>query len=225
LTTLETTYQSAGRTREVVPYLAKASAANPEDTSLLLKVSALQAWFGQDKELAATRQRILAFADNAGIAESAAKACSILPSSDKAELEATLALARTGVKGDKGSQGWVWGQLTLGMAEYRSGNDAAANQALLAAANAGSGNPHVAGISSFYRAMSLFRQSQREEARKVAMAATATMKPLPKDENNPLAGITNLNSWDDLILWLAYKEAKAVIQFDGAPIPAAKPNQ
>lgn len=56
------TLQAAGRTGEAIPHLAKASAANPKDTLLSLKVAALQAWFGQEKELAATRQRILAFA-------------------------------------------------------------------------------------------------------------------------------------------------------------------
>ena len=55
-------YQSAGRTRDAIPHLAKASAANPNDTLLSLKVAALQAWFGQEKELAGTRQRLLAFA-------------------------------------------------------------------------------------------------------------------------------------------------------------------
>ena len=99
LTKLAAAYQSAGRTREAVPHLAKASAANPKDTLLSLKVAALQAWFGQDKELAATRQRILAFAQDtteATTAERAAKVCSIHPSTDKAELVAALTLGRTG---------------------------------------------------------------------------------------------------------------------------------
>src|SRR5262249_30342551 len=56
------TLQAAGRVREAVPHLATLSAANPKDTVLSLKVATLQAWFGQDKELAATRRRILAFA-------------------------------------------------------------------------------------------------------------------------------------------------------------------
>jgi hypothetical protein len=45
------------------------------------------------------------------------------------------------------------------------------------------------------------------------------MKPLPKDENNPLAGGVYAGDYqDDLILWLAYKEAKALIRFDaGTP--------
>ena len=128
LTKLATAYQSAGRTREAVPHLATVSAANPKDTLLSLKVAALQAWFGQEKELAATRQRVLAFAkgtNEATTAERAAKACSILPSTDKAELEAALALARTAVKLGNGGE---WNLLALGMAEYRSGNDAAAEK-------------------------------------------------------------------------------------------------
>ncbi len=82
---LANAYQKAGRAREAVPDLAKVSAANPQDTLLYLKVAALQAWFGQEKELAATRDRILTFAKGTNdewTAERAAKACSLLPSSD-----------------------------------------------------------------------------------------------------------------------------------------------
>jgi hypothetical protein len=45
------------------------------------------------------------------------------------------------------------------------------------------------------------------------------MKPLPADEQNPLAG--NANREDLLILWLAYREAKSLIEFDAAPPPRA----
>ena len=48
LTKLITTYESAGRTREAVPYLAKLFAANPHDTELWVELAARQAWFGQD---------------------------------------------------------------------------------------------------------------------------------------------------------------------------------
>lgn len=47
------------------------------------------------------------------------------------------------------------------------------------------------------------------------------MKPVPKGGRNPLADKADP---DDLILWLAYKEAKALIQRD-APPPEAKPNE
>jgi hypothetical protein len=147
-------------------------------------------------------------------AERAAKACSILPSASKAELEAALALARKGVELDQDGRWREWRQLALGMAEYRSGHFAAALEALVAA-KAGPNNPQVTGIAAFYRALSLFCEG-KEEARKLALAAAAKMKPLPKDEQNPLA---NKSTHDDLILWLAYKEAKAMITFDEAPPP------
>ena len=44
---------------------------------------------------------------------------------------------------------------------------------------------------------------------------------LPKDEKNPLAGRA---SPDDLLLWLAYKEAKALIKFEPAPAAPAPPS-
>jgi serine/threonine-protein kinase len=218
-TKLAAAYQSAGRTREAIPLLVTASAVDPKDTLLSLKVAALQAWFGQEKELAATRQRALAFAKDANdatTAERAAKACTLLPSPDRAELEAALALGRTAVKLGKGTEAWDWYLLALGMAEYRSGNYAAAEEALLAAEKAGPNNRYVTGTSPFYRALSLFRQGREEEARKLAVAAAAKMKPLPRDENNPLAGDPD---HDDLILWLAYKEAKATIKFEPVSPP------
>ena len=62
LTKLITAYESAGQTREAVPYLAELSIAKPKSTDLWIEVAARQAWFGQDSELAATQQRILALA-------------------------------------------------------------------------------------------------------------------------------------------------------------------
>ena len=95
---------------------------------------------------------------------------------------------------------------------------AAALEALDAAAKAGPTNPQVTGIAAFYRSMSLFRQGKEAEARQLALAAAAKMKPLPKDEQNPLA---NQATHDDLIVWLAYKEAKAMIvdEKKGARVP------
>jgi serine/threonine protein kinase/Flp pilus assembly protein TadD len=213
LTKLAAAYQSVGRTREAISYLVKASAADPKDTILSMKVAALQAWYKQDKELAATRERILAFAketDDWPTAERAAKVCSLVPLSDKAELEAVLAAGRSGVKLARGE----WTLLALGMAEYRGGDDAAADEDLSAAAEAGPNTPYATGMSAFFRAMSLFRQGKKEEARKLAIAAAARMKPLPADEQNPL---TDGAHHDDLILWLAYKEAKALLKIDAAP--------
>jgi WD40 repeat protein/tetratricopeptide (TPR) repeat protein len=222
LTKLARAYASGGDTREAVALLAKASSADPRDTMLSLEVAALQAWFGQEKELAATRKRMLAFAkgaQDAGAVERAVTACSIRPSTDKAELAAVLALARTGAR-PRDLRESTRLLLALGVAEYRSGNHAAADQALRAARLRGGRNdPYVMGLSELYRAMSLFRQDRKEESRNLASAAAAKMAPLPEDEKSPLAGGA---SADDLILWLAYKEAKALIRFEGAPPPKAK---
>jgi tetratricopeptide (TPR) repeat protein len=215
LTKLATAYQAAGRTREGLPYLARASAGKPQDTFLAVKVATLQAWFGQDQELAATRKRILAFArgtDNAGWANDAARICSLAPVTDAGELEAALALGHTGVKLKRTE----WTLLSAGMAEYRSSNYAAADEALGDAANANPNNRTVLSTAALYRAMNLFRQGKEDEARQLASATAAKMRPLPKDEQNPLAGGV---SHDELILWLTYKEAKASLKFDAAPPP------
>jgi serine/threonine protein kinase len=107
-------------------------------------------------------------------------------------------------------------QLAHGMAEYRSGNYVAAEHALRAAAQTGPNMAIVTNIAAFYRAMSLFRQGKEDEARKLAIEAAAKMKPLPKDENNPLSG-NAAGAFDLIYSWLAYKEAKALIQFDATP--------
>jgi len=107
------------------------------------------------------------------------------------------------------------------VSDSRSGNHAAATQALLAAVKAAPKNAITAGLSGFYRAMSLFRQGKPDEARKLAIETAAQMQPLPKDEQNPLAEGAY---YDTLILWLAYKEAKAMIHFDAAPAAPGTPD-
>jgi hypothetical protein len=106
------------------------------------------------------------------------------------------------------------------MAAYRIGDDSACDGPLLAAEGA-KDNRHVSGTSAFYRAMSLHRRGKRDEARKLATEAAATMRPLPADVENPLAGGA---SHDDLILWLAYKEAKALIGLADPPAAPAQPS-
>jgi hypothetical protein len=209
---------AAGRTPDAVVQLARLSAASPQEAELFLTVAALQAWFGQEKEFAATRGCILAFVKgpaHADTAERAARACSILASADRAELGAALALAGTSVTFGKSARSL----LALGMAEYRSGHYAASDKALFAAAEAGKNPAWLQETAAFYRAMSLFRLGKRAEARKLALAAVAKMKPLPADEQNPLAGNANR---EDLILWLAYREAKPLIGFDAPPPPGAE---
>ncbi len=183
-----------------------------------LAVAAKQAWSGQDEELAATCRKVLSHSKDtkdAILAERVAKICSLRPSDDETH-EAALVLARRAVGLGKGHPYLAYFQMALGMAEYRSGHHADAEAALLAASKLEANNDTVSGTAGFYRAMSLFRQGKAAEAHKVATEAVAKVKPLPADEKNPLAGNADA---DDLILWLAYKEARELIRFEATPPP------
>jgi hypothetical protein len=209
---------AAGRTAGALVYLATVSAGKTDDTFLALRVAYLQAWSGQDKELAETCGRALESARatlDPWKWDALARICCLRLTSDTTRRKATLALARKAVVS---TQAGGIPKLTLGMAEYRSGHYAKADAALIAATDGARKLNYAvwAATSTFYRAMSLFRQGKEKEARKLTTEAAATMKPLPKDDKNPLAGGAGL---DDLMLWLAYKEAKALIQFDAAPAP------
>ena len=218
-------YINGGRTREAVSLYAAMSLANPEDTWVAHAAAVLQAWFELDQELTTSRQRILALANGTTdlvTAERAAKACSIHPSAQKEELDAALTLARRAVELGKTHQFLAYFQMTLGMAEYRAGNFAAADEALHAVAESGKNFPQVMRISAFFRAMSLFKQGRQDEACKIANNAAMNMSPLPTDEMNPLAAKNDSDRIDKLIVWMAFKEAKALIGFDGSPTTAAE---
>jgi hypothetical protein len=101
------------------------------------------------------------------------------------------------------------------MAEYRSGRYPAADQALAAADNPSS--PWVfSKAARLFRAMSLFQQGRKEEAQKLFAETEAQMAPLPADESQPLADGAEVN---DIVVWLAYKEAKALFQPETPPRP------
>jgi hypothetical protein len=193
------------------------SAARADDTSLALRLASLQAWFGHDKELADTSERALESARGTfdpGKWSQVVRICCLRPTPGTTRREAALAFARKAVALRQADSTL---KLTLGMAEYRSSHFAEADAALGATASGVRDNPEVAATATFFRAMSLFRQGKENEVRKLATEAAAKTKPLPKDEKNPLAGDVTA---DDLILRLAYKEAKELIKFDAAPAPA-----
>ncbi|MGY8770597.1 MAG: hypothetical protein ACKVH8_19455 [Pirellulales bacterium] len=91
---------------------------------------------------------------------------------------------------------------------------AEADKAMITAAETATNNNRkwIESTSNFYHAMSLFQQGKPDEAHTLFIEAEAKMKPLPADEKNPLADDAN---HDDLILWLAYKEAKGLLAETG----------
>jgi hypothetical protein len=214
---------AAGHTQDAIGHLVTASTGDPRDTLLALKVAALQAWFGRDKEFAETCGRALEIAEGASnpfTAERIAKICCLRPAQERTQREAALALARRAVDlGKYNNSALRWFQMTLGMAEYRSGHFAEADAALIAAASGRYSADLVRTTSEFYRAMSLFRLGKEKEARQLVIEAASHMRPLPEDEKNPLAGGATQN---DLILWMAYKEAKALIKLEAVPAAPAQ---
>jgi WD40 repeat protein/tetratricopeptide (TPR) repeat protein len=201
--------------------LAAAAASNPKIAFLSLQCGAFLAWYGEDKEFAAICARALEAAKDTkdpATADGVARLCS-LRSADAKTHEAALVLARRAVELGKEPFDLANYQMALGMAEYRSGDYAAADAALLAAARLGENRTSVSGTTAFYRAMSAFRQGKEAEARQLATEAVAKMRRIPADDEHPLAGGADV---DDLVLWLAYKEAKAMLKFDAAPPPEKK---
>src|SRR4030095_8932992 len=117
-------------------------------------------WQSKDAEHAKTCRRLLELAaetDDASIANRAAKAYCLRPSSDAQFIETALPLARRAVDLDKGHQNLPWDEMVLGMAEYRHGNYRAADQALTAAEELGKGNRFVRDPGRFFHAMRLFQ--------------------------------------------------------------------
>jgi hypothetical protein len=183
-----------------------------------LRVGVRQAWLGQNKELSSTCEKLLSLAKNTEdplLADYASKCCS-LRQADPKRCEAALVLARRAVEHGKGSQWLVYFKMALGMAEYRSGHFAEADAAFTAAMSDPGNNNTILSTSAFYRAMCLFRRGKTDLARKLATEAAAKMKPLPVDEQTPQAGGADEN---DLIMWMAYKETKALLKLDAAPAP------
>jgi serine/threonine protein kinase/tetratricopeptide (TPR) repeat protein len=221
-------YYALGRDQEAIALLQQCCKLNPTDTLASLKLATWQAWFGQDAAYEATRRRLIQQAegtDRTDTADQAAKAACIRLSTDADLLAKTLNVARNGVELGKTKPVMPWNQLSLGMAEYRNGQYAAAEHSLtIAEQTAGDGHAiavddqhALQGIARFFRAMSLFHEGKLEEARKLFIQAEAQMPPLPKDESKPLVN-GKPASHDDLIWWLAYKEAKALIKASSAPV-------
>jgi tetratricopeptide (TPR) repeat protein len=212
---------SIGRSAEAITLLERECAVDPKDTDGTLTLATWQTWFGQDADYEITRRRLVQQAEGTdlpGTAERAAKAACLRPSTNAALLAHALDLARQGVELGRSNPLLPYYQLELGLAEYRNGQYAAAERNLAVAAQNLKGLPEIQGTARLFRALSLFRQDRPEEARKLFSQAEAQMPPLPKDESKPLLEGKPV-SHDVLICWLAYKEAKSVLDEPAAAKP------
>jgi eukaryotic-like serine/threonine-protein kinase len=205
-----------GRVEEALALLPDPVAGAPDQTLLALKLAALQVWHGKDAGHDAICQRVLAWgrdaADSATL-DRVSKIICLRPVTDPGLRASALAFARRGVELGVDSPHLRWYQLALGMAEFRSGNDAAALAALniaggSAPASLAAPADSLAGAAGFFRVMCFLRQNKPAEARALFASLAAKMKPLPADPVNPLAHGAD---HDDLIVWLAHNEAKGLL--------------
>ena len=210
---LAISYWSVGRSGEAIALLQKACEADPKDTDTWLALATWQAWFGPEAEYESTRRRMVQRAEGTELAATAgraAKAAFLRPSTDAAMLAKALALAEQAVELGKSDPALPNYQLALGLAEYRIGQFAAAEPTLAAVEQKLGENHDLLGIARLFRVMSLCRQHQPEEARQLMSLAEAQMNPLPQDQRKPLVNGSPC-SYDDLICWMAYKEAKSLL--------------
>jgi serine/threonine protein kinase len=210
---LATCYAEAGRQQEAIALLAKVCEVNPKDTDASLMLATWQTWFGQDANYEATRRRLVQQADGtdvAGTADRAAKAASLRSSTDATLLTNALHLAQRAVELGKNSYALPSYQLSLGLAEYRSGQYAAAERSMVVAEQTVGDHDEIQGIAHLFHAMTVFRQDRAEEARKIFSQAEQQVPPLPKDENKPSVDGRPFDN-DLQIWWLAYKEAKSLL--------------
>ncbi len=217
---LANSYFAFGRSQEALALMALAADGNPKDSLTGLVLASWQTWFGQDAAYEATRQRVLQQAegtDQALTAERAARVYCLGPSTDPAILAQALNLAQRSVALGQKEPALPWYQLALGLAEYRNSQFADSERDLTIAEQHLSGDNDVQGSARLFRSMSLYRQNRTEEARKLFRLAETQMPPLPKDERKPRVDGKSA-SHDALIRWLAYKEAKALIDGPSPPV-------
>ncbi|MBL9170070.1 MAG: serine/threonine protein kinase [Verrucomicrobiales bacterium] len=203
LSELEKVYYNAGRWQDALQLKADHARWDPKDLDTELLV--MQAWFGREADYHASCHRLLKLVEGTQIpttAERAAKAVLLLPPEDPQVLATAFLLARRAVEHGADHRWFGQFQLALGMAEFRRGNYAAADRALLAAEKAAPIN------AGFFHAMSLQRQGREAEARRRFDETAVRMAPLPDDDQNPLA---NGSSGGRITTWLAFREAARVL--------------
>jgi tetratricopeptide (TPR) repeat protein len=208
---------SAGRDKEVTSLSEQIRELNPQETVASLHLAILQAWFGQDADYEATRRRFVQEADGtdqAGLAERAAGVFCLQPSTNTVLLAKVLTLARRGVELGQNSSWINYYKLCLGLTEYRNGHYALAEGLLATAEQTGGGHHEFEGTARFFRVKCLFEQNRPEEARKLFTKAETEMPQYPKDERKPRVEGRPAFQNEFLICWLAYKEAKALIEGD-----------
>ena len=218
---LATCYCAIGRSQEALDLMAKSCELSPGASDWFLDLAAWQVWFGRDADYEATRHRLFEKGGerddptDPGWAEQRARVLCLTPSTNTALLAKALDLARRAVGLEYPATEWMrWHQLALGLAEYRNGQYEAAAKTLEVAEQPVVSPLRIYGdlpsMARMFRALSLFRLGRTQAARQLFKETEGQIPPLPPDEGRPVAEGLPFNH-DLVICWLAYKEAKSVI--------------
>lgn len=203
--------------KEVLDLVGRSTATEPMPDHIsftALKHAALQVLYGLDAEHATLSRQMTDWAGRQpryGQKGRAARMLNLRPVDDPQLQAAALTLARSALAGSPTNALHLWYQLNLGLAEFRSGQYAAAERTLLRSEQDGPDRWRTSArvcTSKFYRAMILARQGNEAGARQLFAEAEAAMDPMPPVVHHALALGADC---DELMLWVAYKEAKDVL--------------
>jgi tetratricopeptide (TPR) repeat protein len=203
--------------KEALDLVGRSTATKPMPDQIsftVLKHAALQVLYGLEAEHGILSRQMIDWAEQQpryGQKGRAARMLNIRPVDDP-HLQATaLTLARSALAGSPTNALCLWYQLNLGLAEFRSGQYAEAERTLLRSEQDGPERWRTSArvcTSKFYRAMILARQGNESGARQLFAEAEAAMDPVPPVVHHALALGADC---DELMLWIAYKEAKAAL--------------
>jgi tetratricopeptide (TPR) repeat protein len=213
-TALADAYCAIGRSDEALSTIKKVCAAYPRLMDAQETLAAWQLWFGKKTGYETTRNSMVRSVtpdDIPSVAQAAAKVYCLEPSSDAKLLARTRELAQHALELRASGPGAAWYRLTLGMAQYRSGQYDAAEQELAAAEQTAGTFRDILPTARLFRAMCLFQQKKPAEARQLFSQTEAQMTPLPADPAKPVIG-GEATPHDVIITWLAYREAKSLLQ-------------
>ena len=175
------------------------------ESSAVVQLAALEIWLGNEAQYLAARRRLLAQPDDAygrGLIGVVVESAGLLPFSESAQADHLLRLAEELAARRPLIGKWA---VIKAIVHFRCGQYEEAERIL---AEIGTGGDSTADTGDFFRAMSLFHLGRQDEAKDLFELTAGRMKALPANERNPLAGNATT---EDLVLWLAYREARALL--------------
>ncbi len=215
-------YFAAGRKGDAVEMLNRVTALRVTDEAGSIArqwLAIWQVWTGQTGDYEAMRRQWVQQTEGGedpGVVERASKSFLLRPSTDSELTSRALKLAT------KSAERYMtdpWMLTTLGFAQYRNGLFAEGERNLLTAQRmAGPTHFDTVTVARMVRVMCLVRLGRLDESRRLFREAEAAMLPMSTDESRPFSG-KRLAFPDELIGWLAYKEARALL----AEAAAVKP--